>query len=43
MGMRITDLSWGGATFEMTASEFRLQPLGVVHGGNMATLIDSAA
>jgi uncharacterized protein (TIGR00369 family) len=42
MGMRITDLAWGEATFEMTASEFRLQPLGVVHGGNLATLIDSA-
>ena len=43
MGMRITDLAWGRATFEMTPEEFRLQPLGVVHGGNVATLIDSAA
>jgi uncharacterized protein (TIGR00369 family) len=42
MGMRITDLAWGHATFEMTAAEFRLQPYGVVHGGNMATLIDTA-
>jgi uncharacterized protein (TIGR00369 family) len=42
MGMRITDLAWGHATFEMTAAEFRLQPLGVVHGGNIATLIDTA-
>ena len=43
MGMRITDLAWGSATFEMTSAEFRLQPFGVVHGGNIATLIDSAA
>ena len=43
MGMRITDIAWGRATFEMTPAEFRLQPLGVVHGGNLATLIDSAA
>ena len=43
MGMRITDLAWGRATFEMTPAEFRLQPFGVVHGGNIATLVDSAA
>jgi uncharacterized protein (TIGR00369 family) len=43
MGMRITDLAWGRATFELTAEEFRLQPFGVIHGGNIATLIDSAA
>src|SRR5687767_10692448 len=43
MGMRITDLAWGGATFELAPAEFRLQPFGVVHGGNIATLIDSAA
>jgi uncharacterized protein (TIGR00369 family) len=42
MGMRITDLAWGRAAFEMTPAEFRLQPYGVVHGGNIATLIDSA-
>jgi uncharacterized protein (TIGR00369 family) len=42
MGMRITDLAWGRAIFEMTPAEFRLQPFGVVHGGNIATLIDSA-
>ena len=42
MGMRIIDLAWGRATFEMTPAEFRLQPFGVVHGGNIATLIDSA-
>jgi uncharacterized protein (TIGR00369 family) len=42
MGMRITDLAWGSATFDMVAAEFRLQPFGVVHGGNIATLIDTA-
>jgi uncharacterized protein (TIGR00369 family) len=42
IGMRITDLAWGRAMFEMTAAEFRLQPFGVVHGGNIATLIDTA-
>ena len=43
MGMRITDLALGRATFEMTAAAFRLQPFNVIHGGNIATLIDSAA
>ena len=43
MGMRITDLASGRAAFEMTPAEFRLQPFGIVHGGNIATLIDSAA
>jgi uncharacterized protein (TIGR00369 family) len=42
MGMRITDMGWGHATFEMAPAEFRLQPYGVVHGGNIATLIDTA-
>ena len=42
MSMRITDHSLGGATFEMTPETFRLQPYGVVHGGNIATLIDTA-
>ena len=42
MGMRITDLTWGRAAFEMVPAEYRLQPFGVVHGGNIATLIDTA-
>ena len=42
MGMRITDLAAGRAAVEMTAAEFRLQPYGIVHGGNIATLIDTA-
>jgi uncharacterized protein (TIGR00369 family) len=43
MAMHITELAWGRATLEMAAAEFRLQPFGVVHGGNIATLIDTAA
>jgi len=42
MAMRLADLQWGSARFEMDAADFRLQPFGVVHGGNIATLIDSA-
>lgn len=42
MGMRITQIDWGSAGFELEAAEYRLQPFGVVHGGNIATLIDSA-
>ena len=43
MKMRITDIAFGSCHFEMTAEKFRMQPYGVVHGGNLATLIDSAA
>ena len=42
MAMHISELAWGRATVEMAAAEFRLQPFGVVHGGNIATLIDTA-
>src|SRR5262249_8363284 len=42
IGMRITDLAWGRACFEMAPAEFRMQPFGVIHGGNLAVLIDSA-
>jgi uncharacterized protein (TIGR00369 family) len=42
MRMRIADLAWGGASFEMAPAEFRMQPFGVIHGGNIATLIDTA-
>jgi uncharacterized protein (TIGR00369 family) len=42
MAMRITDIGWGTASFELEAAEFRMQPFGVIHGGNIATLIDSA-
>jgi uncharacterized protein (TIGR00369 family) len=42
MGMQISEIGWGTARFDMRAAEFRLQPFGVAHGGNVATLIDSA-
>jgi uncharacterized protein (TIGR00369 family) len=42
MAMTICELDWGLARFQMEAASFRLQPFGVVHGGNIATLIDSA-
>jgi uncharacterized protein (TIGR00369 family) len=42
MGMEITDIGKGHARFDMRAAEFRLQPFGVTHGGNLATLIDSS-
>jgi len=42
MKMRITGLAWGQATFELAPAEFRLQPFGVIHGGNIATLVDTA-
>jgi len=42
MGMRITAIGWGSATFEAEAAPYRMQPYGVVHGGNISTLIDSA-
>ena len=43
MGMRISEIGWGTATFVLEAAAFRLQPFNVVHGGNIATLIDSGA
>jgi len=43
MQMRITELAWGSATYNLAPAEFRLQPFGVIHGGNLATLIDTAA
>lgn len=42
MAMSLYELAWGRASFRMEAAAFRLQPFGVVHGGNLATLIDSA-
>jgi uncharacterized protein (TIGR00369 family) len=43
MAMRITDIGWGSASLELEAAEFRMQPFNVIHGGNVATLIDAAA
>ncbi len=42
MGMRISELGSAQARFDMVEAQFRLQPFGVAHGGNFATLIDSA-
>ena len=42
LALKMTELGWGSARFEMEAAPFRLQPFGVVHGGNFAMLIDSA-
>jgi len=38
----LTDVSFGKAVFEGNPSEQHLNPLGVVHGGYAATLLDSA-
>ena len=40
--MQITAISLGRATVVMTASQNHLQPLKTVHGGVLATLIDTA-
>jgi uncharacterized protein (TIGR00369 family) len=42
MAMQIVDIGWGTSTFVLEPAKFRLQPFNVVHGGNIATLIDSA-
>jgi len=42
MAMRITAIGWGSASLELEAAQFRMQPFNVIHGGNIATLIDSA-
>jgi len=40
--MRMTELEYASSTFVMSAEGFRMQPYQVMHGGNMAVLIDSA-
>ena len=40
--MAMTELRYGTATFAIGRDPFRMQPYGVMHGGNIATLIDSA-
>ena len=42
IGMRITEVAAGRAVFELEAAEFLYNPLGMVHGGILATLLDSA-
>jgi uncharacterized protein (TIGR00369 family) len=42
MDMRITEVSEGRVVFAAEPSEYHYNPLGTVHGGVMATLLDSA-
>src|SRR5438067_1988237 len=42
MGMEITEVSEGRVVFSAEPAEYHYNPLGVVHGGVAATLLDSA-
>jgi uncharacterized protein (TIGR00369 family) len=42
MNIRITEVEKGRVVFEGTPEEYHYNPLGVVHGGMAATLLDSA-
>jgi len=42
LGMRIVEVDWGVATFTLTPCESLYNPVGMVHGGVTATLLDSA-
>ncbi len=42
MGMWITEVSEGRVVFAAEPAEYHYNPLGTVHGGFMATLLDSA-
>ena len=42
LGMRIVEVGWGVATFTLTPCESLYNPIGMVHGGVTATLLDSA-
>jgi uncharacterized protein (TIGR00369 family) len=42
MGFDLAEVDKGRAVFEVTPQEFHYNPIGVVHGGLAATLIDSA-
>ena len=42
MDFRIAEVSEGRAVFLVTPAEFHYNPIGVVHGGVAATLLDSA-
>jgi uncharacterized protein (TIGR00369 family) len=42
LGMRIVEVEWGVATFALTPCESLYNPIGMVHGGVTATLLDSA-
>jgi len=40
--MRVTAVGWDSATVELDIERNHLQPFGIVHGGVIATLIDTA-
>ena len=42
LGFRLVEAREGWAAFELTPAEFQYNPIGVVHGGVGATLLDSA-
>ena len=42
LGFRVTAVEEGGVTFTFTPAEYHYNPLGSVHGGVAATLLDSA-
>ncbi len=42
MGFRITEVSEGRAVFTAVPAEYHYNPIGVVHGGLAATVLDSA-
>jgi len=42
MNLRLTEVKKGQAVFTATPTQQHLNPMGVVHGGFMATLLDSA-
>jgi uncharacterized protein (TIGR00369 family) len=42
LGMRIVEVEWGVVTFTLTPCESHYNPIGMVHGGVTATLLDSA-
>ena len=42
MGFQITEVSEGRAVFTAVPAEYHYNPIGVVHGGLAATLLDSA-
>jgi len=42
LGMRLAEVEPGHAVFELTPAEQHYNPIGVVHGGIAATMLDSA-
>lgn len=42
MGFTLVEVSEGRAVFELTPAEYHYNPVGIVHGGVAATLLDSA-